>query len=68
MTVADGLSETTDMGPVAGPQQFEDIRKRFGRRNRRRRLIAGRCRRPRRLLYSPHSLHRRHDGYAGVSR
>ena len=27
MTVADGLSETTDMGPVAGPVQYEDIRK-----------------------------------------
>ena len=27
MTVGDGLSETTDMGPVAGPVQYEDIRK-----------------------------------------
>src|SRR5437762_6053867 len=27
MSVADGLSETVDMGPVAGPQQFEDISK-----------------------------------------
>jgi aldehyde dehydrogenase (NAD+) len=26
MTVGDGLQELTDMGPVAGPQQFEDIR------------------------------------------
>jgi aldehyde dehydrogenase (NAD+) len=26
MTVGDGLSETTDMGPVAGPRQYEDIR------------------------------------------
>ena len=26
MTVGDGLAETTDMGPVAGPQQYEDIR------------------------------------------
>ena len=26
MRVGDGLLETTDMGPVAGPQQFEDIR------------------------------------------
>lgn len=26
MSVGDGLVETTDMGPVAGPQQFEDIR------------------------------------------
>jgi aldehyde dehydrogenase (NAD+) len=26
MTVGDGLSETTDMGPVAGPQQYQDIR------------------------------------------
>jgi alpha-ketoglutaric semialdehyde dehydrogenase len=25
MVVGDGLSETTDMGPVAGPTQFEDI-------------------------------------------
>jgi acyl-CoA reductase-like NAD-dependent aldehyde dehydrogenase len=27
MTVGDGQSETVDMGPVAGPQQFEDISK-----------------------------------------
>ena len=27
MTVGDGMSETIDMGPVAGPQQFEDISK-----------------------------------------
>jgi aldehyde dehydrogenase (NAD+) len=27
MTVGDGLQEATDMGPVAGPQQFEDISK-----------------------------------------
>jgi len=27
MNVTDGMSETTDMGPVAGPQQFEDISK-----------------------------------------
>jgi aldehyde dehydrogenase (NAD+) len=27
MSVGDGLSETVDMGPVAGPQQFEDISK-----------------------------------------
>jgi alpha-ketoglutaric semialdehyde dehydrogenase len=27
MIVGDGLSETVDMGPVAGPQQFEDISK-----------------------------------------
>src|SRR5262249_16220126 len=27
MLVGDGLSETVDMGPVAGPQQFEDISK-----------------------------------------
>jgi acyl-CoA reductase-like NAD-dependent aldehyde dehydrogenase len=26
MTVGDGLLEATDMGPVAGPQQYEDIR------------------------------------------
>ena len=26
MTVADGTLETTDMGPVAGPQQYRDIR------------------------------------------
>ena len=26
MIVGDGLVETTDMGPVAGPQQYEDIR------------------------------------------
>ena len=26
MTVGDGLLETTDMGPVAGPQQYQDIR------------------------------------------
>ena len=26
MTLGDGLLETTEMGPVAGPQQFEDIR------------------------------------------
>ena len=26
MTVGDGLSETTDMGPVAGPGQYQDIR------------------------------------------
>jgi acyl-CoA reductase-like NAD-dependent aldehyde dehydrogenase len=26
MTIGDGLSESTDMGPVAGPQQYEDIR------------------------------------------
>ena len=26
MTVGDGLLDTTDMGPVAGPQQFGDIR------------------------------------------
>ena len=26
MTVGDGLSETTDMGPVAGPSQYQDIR------------------------------------------
>jgi acyl-CoA reductase-like NAD-dependent aldehyde dehydrogenase len=26
MTVGDGLLETTDMGPVAGPQQYHDIR------------------------------------------
>ncbi|HXD16234.1 MAG TPA: aldehyde dehydrogenase family protein [Vicinamibacterales bacterium] len=26
MTVADGTLETTDMGPVAGPQQYQDIR------------------------------------------
>ncbi len=25
MTVGDGLQETTDMGPVAGPQQFADV-------------------------------------------
>src|SRR6516165_437753 len=27
MAVGDGMAETTDMGPVAGPQQFEDISK-----------------------------------------
>src|SRR5215813_10683861 len=27
MNVGDGMSETVDMGPVAGPQQFEDISK-----------------------------------------
>jgi aldehyde dehydrogenase (NAD+) len=27
MNVGDGLSETVDMGPVAGPQQFDDISK-----------------------------------------
>jgi len=27
MNVADGISETADMGPVAGPQQFDDISK-----------------------------------------
>jgi aldehyde dehydrogenase (NAD+) len=27
MTVGDGMSETVDMGPVAGPQQFDDISK-----------------------------------------
>ena len=27
MTVGDGMSETIDMGPVAGPQQFDDISK-----------------------------------------
>jgi|SRR6185369_8136256 len=27
ITVGDGLAETTDMGPVAGPVQYEDIRK-----------------------------------------
>jgi aldehyde dehydrogenase (NAD+) len=27
MNVGDGISETVDMGPVAGPQQFEDISK-----------------------------------------
>src|SRR5262245_22642321 len=27
MVVGDGMSEATDMGPVAGPQQFEDISK-----------------------------------------
>jgi aldehyde dehydrogenase (NAD+) len=27
MVVGDGTAETTDMGPVAGPQQFEDISK-----------------------------------------
>jgi aldehyde dehydrogenase (NAD+) len=27
MIVGDGMSESTDMGPVAGPQQFEDISK-----------------------------------------
>jgi alpha-ketoglutaric semialdehyde dehydrogenase len=26
MTVGDGLSETTDMGPVAGPKQYQDVR------------------------------------------
>jgi aldehyde dehydrogenase (NAD+) len=26
MTVGDGLLETTDMGPVAGPQQYQEIR------------------------------------------
>jgi aldehyde dehydrogenase (NAD+) len=26
MTVGDGLQENTDMGPVAGPQQYQDIR------------------------------------------
>jgi alpha-ketoglutaric semialdehyde dehydrogenase len=26
MTVGDGLSETTDMGPVAGPAQYRDVR------------------------------------------
>jgi aldehyde dehydrogenase (NAD+) len=26
MTVGDGLAETTDMGPVAGPLQYQDIR------------------------------------------
>jgi acyl-CoA reductase-like NAD-dependent aldehyde dehydrogenase len=26
MTVGDGLSETTDMGPVAGPSQYRDVR------------------------------------------
>jgi aldehyde dehydrogenase (NAD+) len=25
MTVGDGMEETTDMGPVAGPQQYQDI-------------------------------------------
>jgi alpha-ketoglutaric semialdehyde dehydrogenase len=25
MTVGDGLAETTDMGPVAGPRQYEDV-------------------------------------------
>src|SRR5262249_20866894 len=27
MAVGDGTSESTDMGPVAGPQQYEDITK-----------------------------------------
>jgi acyl-CoA reductase-like NAD-dependent aldehyde dehydrogenase len=27
MSIGDGISETADMGPVAGPQQFEDISK-----------------------------------------
>jgi len=27
MAVGDGMSESTDMGPVAGPQQYEDIMK-----------------------------------------
>ena len=31
MTVGDGLLEATDMGPVAGPQQYEDIRSAIGR-------------------------------------
>ena len=26
MAVGDGLQETTDMGPVAGPQQYQDVR------------------------------------------
>jgi acyl-CoA reductase-like NAD-dependent aldehyde dehydrogenase len=31
MTVGDGLDETTDMGPVAGPQQYADVTAAIGR-------------------------------------
>jgi aldehyde dehydrogenase (NAD+) len=42
MSVADGLLETTDMGPVAGPQQYEDIRGAICRaQNDGARLVAG---------------------------
>jgi aldehyde dehydrogenase (NAD+) len=42
MSVGDGLLETTDMGPVAGPQQYRDIRNAICRgQNDGARMIAG---------------------------
>jgi len=42
MTVGDGLQETTDMGPVAGPQQFADVTAAIARaKDEGARLVAG---------------------------
>ena len=42
MTVGDGLQETTDMGPVAGPQQYADVTAAIGRAKAEgARLVAG---------------------------
>ena len=42
MTVGDGLDETTDMGPVAGPQQYADVTAAIGRAKAEgARLVAG---------------------------
>ena len=42
LNVGDGSLETTDMGPVAGPQQYQDIRSAIGRaQNDGARMIAG---------------------------
>ena len=42
MTVGDGSLETTDMGPVAGPQQYRDIRTAIVRaQNEGARMVAG---------------------------
>jgi aldehyde dehydrogenase (NAD+) len=41
MTVGDGLEEATEMGPVAGPQQYRDICAAIGAARMRERMIAG---------------------------
>ena len=70
MTVGDGLSETTDMGPVAGPQQYQDIRAAIREAEAEgARMVAGDERRVRaptraRLLHPPDGLHGRHADMA----
>ena len=70
MNVGDGLLETTDMGPVAGPQQFQDISKAIEQAKADgARMIAGaKPADPDGLLHSPDCFHRRQNRHADVPR